>query len=70
MVGFFRLGILPLIVGTWFAYTLESFPLTFDFSVWYGGRTLIGLISLVGLAVYGFRVSLAGRPALRAPFLE
>jgi serine/threonine-protein kinase len=67
---FFRFGLLPTLLGLWFVFTLESFPLTFDLSAWYGSRTLVGLAALVGVAGWAFRVSLAGRPAVEAKFLE
>jgi len=41
----------------------RPFPLTFDPTAWYAGNTILALVVAFGLAIYGFKVSLAGRPA-------
>jgi serine/threonine-protein kinase len=43
---------------------------TLDFSAWYSGRTIFTAMLILGLALYGFRTALAGRPLLKAGFLE
>ena len=45
-------------------------PLTTAVATWYGWATLAPLVLLTAIAVYGFRVSLAGRPLLGAALEE
>ena len=40
-----------------------NFPMTLDFSRWYGGRSLLVLSIVVTLAIYGFRCALGKQPA-------
>jgi hypothetical protein len=40
---------------------------TLDLSAWYAGNTAVPLLLLAGLAVYGFRTSLAGRKLIQLP---
>jgi serine/threonine-protein kinase len=64
-----RFGVLALA----FAFLFEHytyFPLTPDLSAWYAGTVLVPLLILAGLAVYGFRTALAGRPVFGALKLE
>jgi serine/threonine-protein kinase len=61
-----RLGLIAAI----FAYTTKAvlrLPHTLDFSAWYAGATLIPVILLVLLAVYGFRTALGGRRLIQLP---
>jgi len=58
---FLRFGLLALVFGNYFQHFLE-FPLTTDSSAWYAGTSLFLLLVLAALAVYGFRIALAGRP--------
>jgi serine/threonine-protein kinase len=58
---FLRFGLLALVFGNFFGHFLE-FPLTTDSSAWYAGTSLFLLLVLAALAVYGFRIALAGRP--------
>ena len=58
---FFRFGLLAVVFGAWFSNTIQSLPLTFDFSPWYGERTLAGLVVLVAMAFWAFRTSLGAR---------
>jgi serine/threonine-protein kinase len=58
---FLRFGLLALIFGNYFAHFLE-FPLTTDSSAWYAGTSLFILLVLASIAIYGFRIALAGRP--------
>lgn len=64
-----RFGVLTLAFAYFFQHYTE-FPLTSDFSAWYAGTVLVPLLILAGLAVYGFRTALAGRPAFGALKLE
>jgi len=64
-----RLGLLAAIVA-YSAYTiLLNMPITLDFSAWYAGLGMIPVVLLVGVAVYGFRLALAGRKILRSELL-
>jgi hypothetical protein len=59
----FRFGWLSIAVGLFVLDVLGAFPLTFDPSAWYAGCTVFALVVVFGLAIYGFKVSLGGRPA-------
>ncbi len=62
---FFRFGWLSILVGTLIADVLVGFPLTSDPSSWYAYATTIAASLVLALTLYGFKVSLAGRPAFR-----
>lgn len=66
---FLRYGLLAFVFGNLFAHLLE-FPLTTDSSAWYAGTSLFLLLVLAALAVYGFRIALAGRPMFSGMRLE
>ena len=59
-----------LILGYTVSYLLRLLPLTFDLTAWYGYVTLLTLFVTIGIAVWGFRVALAGRPLFRDEILE
>jgi hypothetical protein len=63
-VTFLRLGFLSLVVAFSLSDFLSVLPLSLDFSSWHSGPTILYLLLMVGLAVYGFRTSLAGRSLL------
>jgi serine/threonine-protein kinase len=65
-----RFGIVALAVSFLSRDLLLSSPLTLDFSRWYAGRSLLVLLILAGLAIYGFRASLGGKPAFGAAALD
>ncbi|HEY3123687.1 MAG TPA: serine/threonine-protein kinase [Thermoanaerobaculia bacterium] len=65
-----RFGIVALAVNQLSRNLLLTFPLTLDFSRWYAGRSLLVLLILAGLAVYGFHTSLGGKPAFGAAALD
>jgi hypothetical protein len=65
-----RAGVLPLIVSLICGPALDDQPLTIDTSVWYAPYGWFVAACLIGLAVYGFRVGLAGRPLLSRPLLD
>jgi serine/threonine-protein kinase len=70
LLVFFRLGFLPFVVmsSTW---TVLGFtPITADTSSWLFGGTLVAFAIALGLAVYGFRTSLAGRTIIRDELAE
>jgi serine/threonine-protein kinase len=49
---------------------LEELVLTTNFSAWYAASTIVGVLLVLALAVYGFRVSLAGRPVFSGAALD
>jgi hypothetical protein len=66
----FRFGLLPILVGATISDLLQNLPLTFDLTAWYADVTLLTLALVLGLAVWGFWISLAGRPLFRDQILE
>ena len=66
---FLRFGLLALVFANLFGHCLQ-FPLTTDSSAWYAGTSLFVLLLLAALAVYGFRIALAGRPMFSGARLE
>jgi hypothetical protein len=60
---FLRFGWLSIIVGTLIVDLFAGFPLTTDLSAWRFYGTLFVVSFCLAVALYGFRVSLAGRPA-------
>jgi hypothetical protein len=61
---FFRYGLVPIVVGTFVTSLLHGFPLTSDLSSWQAHATVAVGAVCVALAVYGFKTSLGGRPAV------
>lgn len=45
-------------------------PITSDFSSWYAGSTFFVVAVLMGLAIYGFYTSLAGKRLLKGNCLK
>jgi hypothetical protein len=66
---FLRFGLLAWVFANYFGHMLQ-FPLTTDSSAWYAGTSLLVLVVLAAIAVYGFRIALAGRPILSGMRLE
>jgi eukaryotic-like serine/threonine-protein kinase len=66
---FLRFGFLALVIGNFFGHFLE-FTLTTDSSAWYAGTSLFLLLVLASIAIYGFRIALAGRPVFSGMRLE
>jgi hypothetical protein len=65
-----RFGLLAL-VANWIVYnTLENYPLTTQWSAWYSGISLTGILLMASLAFYGFYTSLGGRPVFGGAVLE
>jgi protein kinase-like protein len=60
-----RCGVLAGAVGIYWFFLADTMPLTTDLTSWYAAPTLLTLLVTGGLALYGFRVALAGRPAFR-----
>jgi hypothetical protein len=69
-VVLFRFGLLPLVLGYTVSQMLRHVPLTFDLTAWYSYVTLLTLLVTVGVAVWGFRVALAGHRLFRDEILE
>jgi len=65
-----RFGMLALTVGQFIFFTIEFFPYTSDFSVFYADAMLLSIAVVVSVAGFGFWTSLAGRPLLSASLLE
>jgi serine/threonine protein kinase len=59
-----RFGLMAAISADVCLQLLESCPATLDFSAWYAGLSLIPPVIVALIAVYGFRISLAGRPLI------
>jgi hypothetical protein len=59
-----RFGLMAAISAAVCLQLLESCPATLDFSAWYVGLSLIPPVIVALIAVYGFRISLAGRPLI------
>ena len=53
-----------------FGNALVFLPITLNPSAWYGSYSLVFLLTLIALAVYGFYISLAGRPVFSEKLLE
>ncbi|HMB68059.1 MAG TPA: serine/threonine-protein kinase [bacterium] len=59
-----RFGLVAGIVAIVYGSELPNYPLTLDFSHWYAGSTILALSVAAALPLYGFFVSLGGRPLL------
>ena len=47
-----------------------DFPLTTQWSAWYAGISLTGILLMAALAFYGFYTSLGGQPVFGGAVLE
>jgi hypothetical protein len=65
-----RYGLLALAVSIWIFAWLNYSPFVFDFSSWRSAQSALVLSVLAALAAYGFRISLAGRPAFGTVLLD
>jgi serine/threonine-protein kinase len=65
-----RFGLLALLVEITVANALTRLPITLNPSDWYAARSVVVLLCLAGLATYGFRTSLQGRPLVRRTLVE
>jgi serine/threonine-protein kinase len=59
-----RFGLFAAVVCGFCGVQLSHLPLTFDVSSWYFDRTLLALLALGSLALYGFKAAIAGQPPL------
>ena len=62
----FRFGFVALAVGLFVTDMLLNLPLTLDLSAWYAGSTLLPLLVVAALAVWGFYNALAGQKLWKA----
>ena len=58
-----RFGVLAAVVHSYTNFAIRQFPLTTNWSAWYAQSALFILLTLVGLALYGF-VTTVRRPSL------
>jgi hypothetical protein len=65
-----RFGLLALVSCFLFLLLFLNYPITSDFSAWYIEATVFVLAVSIGLAIYGFYISLAGQPLFRGKLLE
>ena len=66
----FRFGLLALVANVVVFNILQNFPLTTQWSAWYSGIGLAGILLIAALALYGFYTSLGGRPVFGGVVLE
>ena len=66
----FRFGLLSLIVAMLFHMRLQQLPITLDFSSWYASGSMIIILFLSAIVVYGFHTALAGRSLFKDELLE
>jgi hypothetical protein len=65
-----RFGLFCLIVLATTADVLSTFVHSIQLSQWHAASTILGVLFVLALAVYGFRVSLAGRPVFSGAALD
>jgi hypothetical protein len=65
-----RFGLLALVANYIVWYLLTHFPLTTQWSAWYAGISLAGILLMAAIAFYGFYTSLGGRPVFGSAVLE
>jgi serine/threonine-protein kinase len=65
-----RFGIFALVVGNFYGSRMTSHVLTLDFPAWYVGGSLVILSLAAALAIYGFYISLAGRPLFKGDAVD
>jgi hypothetical protein len=70
LIAIDRFGLLGFASAQLFSTLLTTFSQSFDFSHWYSVRSWLALLVCVGLALYGFRRALGGKPILSAIALE
>jgi len=65
-----RGGLLSLAVALFYMFSLIEVPITLDVAAWYAPRALPVVAVLVGLAIYGFRTSLGGKPVFGSSLMD
>jgi Protein kinase domain len=66
----YRHGLLATISAIYFLHLNIFFPITSELTAWYAGDFVLALGLALALAVYGFRISLAGGPLFGRGLLE
>ena len=62
-IALLRYGLLAGTVVIYVEQLLEQFPLAWGLTGWSGGTNLFAIVVVVGIAAYGLRTAMAGRPA-------
>jgi serine/threonine protein kinase len=62
----YRFGVLAVAATVMVRIILYDAPLTLDLSAWYATRSVVTLLVLFGLALWGFHLALGGKPAFGA----
>ena len=70
VVGIARFGLLAMISRSIFFELSFHNAITSDFSSWYFGNTIFAVVIMLGLAIYGFYISLAGQNVFQRTLLE
>jgi serine/threonine-protein kinase len=65
-----RGGLLSLAVALFFMFSIIEVPITLDVGAWYAARAWPLLALLAGLALYGFRTSLGGKPVFGSALMD
>lgn len=65
-----RFGLVATIASVFAGGVLASFPLTPNVSAWYFGIGLIGPLTVLALAIYGFHTSLGGQKVFAGKLLD
>jgi hypothetical protein len=65
-----RFGLIPLTVFFFVNSAFGSLPITTHLSAWYALPTFLAVALILALAIYGFQVSLAGRPIFSGAALD
>jgi len=65
-----RFGLLALVANFVVFNIVQNFPLTTQWSAWYAGISLAGILLIAAMAIYGFYTSLGGRPVFEGAVLE
>jgi hypothetical protein len=69
-VAVVRFGLIVLAVAVFTANLLLNLPFTMDFSAWYAPASTCVVLSILALAVWGFRTALAGQPLFKEDLFE
>jgi serine/threonine-protein kinase len=65
-----RFGLLAMIASQFFTSLAGTYPMTWDFSVWYAGSTIFALSAGLAVALYSFYISLGGQPVFKRGLLR
>ena len=64
-----RFGLVTVLIGFTVSNLLATMPMTLNLSAWYASSTWVTLMALAALTLWGFYVSLAGRPVFKDALL-